>query len=49
LDKEISEETLHEDTDLIQTFGFNSLDMIQFVLKSEDEFGIEIDIENFRY
>ncbi len=47
MDKHVSPDTLTDTTDLVSTFGFHSLDMIQFVLKMEDVFNIEVDIENF--
>jgi acyl carrier protein len=36
-------------TDIINEVGLDSIQMINFVLMMEDEFGIEIDFENFDY
>lgn len=41
----ISQSQLTDDTDLIDDLGLNSLDFLQFILKIENEFDIEIDIE----
>ncbi|MEN5086518.1 phosphopantetheine-binding protein [Sphingobacterium faecium] len=45
LSREVNPEELNEDTDLIDGIGLNSLDFLQFILKLENEFDIEIDIE----
>jgi acyl carrier protein len=34
---------------LIEDLGFTSLDMMQFILRLEDEFEIEIDIDTFDF
>lgn len=38
---------LHDDTDLIDDIGLNSLDFLQFIIQLETAFDIEIDIEKF--
>lgn len=38
--------TIQFDTDLISEVGLDSLQMIKFLLMTEDEFDIEIDYEN---
>lgn len=45
LGREVSPVTLNDDTDLIDGVGLNSLDFLQFILKLENEFDVEIDIE----
>lgn len=43
------EEKLTGATDIINEVGLDSIQMINFVLIMEDEFGMEIDFENFDY
>jgi len=38
---------LHDDTDLIDDIGLNSLDFLQFIIQLEAAFDIEFDIEKF--
>lgn len=38
---------LNETSSIIDEVGFDSLQMINFILRIEDEFGIEIDFEEF--
>lgn len=45
LANEVSPAQLNDDTDLIIEMGLNSLDFLQFIIKLENEFDIEIDIE----
>ena len=45
LSNEISPAQLNDDTDLIIEVGLNSLDFLQFIIRLENEFDIEIDIE----
>lgn len=45
LGREVHADSLHDDTDLIDGVGLNSLDFLQFILKLENEFDVEIDIE----
>ncbi len=40
---------LTDSSDLINEIGLDSIQMINFILMVEDEFGIEIDFENFDY
>lgn len=40
-------ETLNGDSDIINGVGLDSLQMINFVLRVEDEFEIEIDFDEF--
>lgn len=40
-------EKLTDATDIINEVGLDSIQMINFVLMMEDEFGIEIDFESF--
>ncbi|CAA9271517.1 MAG: hypothetical protein AVDCRST_MAG56-3086 [uncultured Cytophagales bacterium] len=47
LEKPVAADQLHDNADLIREFGFNSLDMIQFILQAEEEFDIVIEIEDF--
>jgi len=37
--------TLEADADLIRDYGLNSLNLLQFIVSMEKEFGIDIDIE----
>jgi acyl carrier protein len=45
LSRPVTPEEVHDDTDLIEDIGVNSLDFLQLILKLENEFDIEIDIE----
>lgn len=47
LEKPVAADQLRDNADLIREFGFNSLDMIQFILQAEEEFDIVIEIEDF--
>jgi len=40
-------DNLCSSSDIINEVGLDSLQMINFILRVEDEFGIEIDFENF--
>ena len=40
---------IHDGSDIINEIGLDSIQMINFILMIEDEFGIEIDFENFDY
>ncbi|MCG5058928.1 MAG: acyl carrier protein [Limnoraphis sp. WC205] len=42
-------ETLSDDTDIINDIGLDSLQMVTFVLKLEEELGIEIDFDSFDF
>lgn len=39
--------TIEPTTEFIRDLGFDSLDMVEFVMSLEDEFGVEIDDETF--
>lgn len=39
--------TLNERSDLMVDAGLDSLQLINFILRIEDEFGVEIDFESF--
>jgi len=39
--------TLNEQSNLINDAGLDSLQLINFILRIEDEFGVEIDFESF--
>ena len=45
LSGDIKASQLHDDVDLIIEMGLNSLDFLQFIIRLENEFDIEIDIE----
>lgn len=40
-------EKVTDDTNLIEDIGMDSLQLINFLLKIEDEFGVEFDFEKF--
>lgn len=40
---------IHEQTNLIEELGFDSLQTINFILMLEDEFDIEIDFEEIEF
>lgn len=40
-------DNLYSSSDIVNEVGLDSLQMINFILRVEDEFGIEIDFENF--
>jgi len=42
---QLNESTLTEDSHLLTDVGLSSLDMMRFLLSVEDEFDIEVDIE----
>ena len=42
-------ETLSDDTDIINEVGLDSLQMVTFVLKLEEELDIEIDFDTFDF
>lgn len=41
--------TATETTDIVNDIGLDSLQLIQFILRIEDEFDIEIDFDHFEY
>ncbi len=41
--------TLSDETDIINDVGLDSLQMVSFVLKLEEELDIEIDFDNFDF
>jgi acyl carrier protein len=45
LSRPVTPEQVQDNTDLIEDIGVNSLDFLQLILKLENEFDIEIDIE----
>ncbi len=46
LSREISPDALNEQSDLMTDLGLNSLDLLQFIVKIEEAFDIEINIES---
>lgn len=46
LSTEITTASLHDNTDLINEVGLNSLDLLEFIVKLEEALSIEIDIES---
>ncbi len=40
------QETITEETDLINDIGFDSLQLVDFLLEIEKEFGIDINLES---
>lgn len=43
----VSVESISASSDLVRDFGLSSLDMMQFILRIEEEFNISIDLEYF--
>jgi len=46
VNRDINEDLLREDVDIIQTIGMNSIDAIGVLVKIEETFGIEIEDED---
>ncbi|MDW3191296.1 MAG: phosphopantetheine-binding protein [Cytophagales bacterium] len=46
---EVTTETLTDDLSLIHDIGLDSLQMINFFLKLEDEFDLEVDFDDIDY
>ncbi|MDN5214986.1 phosphopantetheine-binding protein [Fulvivirgaceae bacterium BMA12] len=46
LSREVSPDALNEQSDLMTDLGLNSLDLLQFIVKIEEAFDIEINIES---
>lgn len=45
----LSAESLNSNSNIVNDAGIDSLQMINFMLKVEEEFGIEIDFDNFDF
>lgn len=48
-DKSYLAQTLSNETDIINDVGLDSLQMINFILRIEEEFDLEFDYDNFSY
>lgn len=42
----LTKENITEDADIINDIGLDSLQLINFLLRVEDEFGIQVDFDN---